>query len=95
MRCKWAWWLSWLSGCQDAFSGCCDGEGVEAITYAGEACTNAEGGGGMAIFMFDLEDERVERSSRDSSDVEAILLRGWVFESVVGIGFPIMLPRLC
>ena len=63
-----------MSGCQDASPGFCGGWGVEAIIYAGEACINAEGGGGIEIFMFDFVEERLELRVRDSSDAEDIVM---------------------
>lgn len=75
-------WCSWSCSClllcvtgpsadHDASSGFCDGEGV--MMYAGEGCTNAEGGGGMEIFMLDLVEERVELRERLSSDEEDMI----------------------
>ena len=73
-RCgRGGWWLSgWLSGCQDAFAGFCDGA---------DGCSNWEGG--MATFMFDFVEEPDDVAERESSEMNIVVLVIY-FNAVVG-----------
>jgi hypothetical protein len=60
------------------------------MMYAGDGCTKADGGGGMAIFMLDLVEERVVLRASDSSEAEAMVCGGGLLAGVEGLLFKLL-----
>lgn len=56
----------WVSACEDAVDGFCDGEGIGDIVYAGDRSPYCDGG--MEILMFDFVEEREDVVDRESSE---------------------------